>query len=147
MQALLLLYRIGHWLYRYNIPLIPKLIYLLNYLLFNSSIPSSVKIGKGSKFAYGGIGVVIHANAVIGNNCIIGQGITIGGRSKNPIVPIICDNVYMGAGCRVLGPIKIQSDVIIAPNAVVMKSVQSNSIVAGVPSKVIKSGIKVEDYV
>ena len=49
-------------------------------------------IGGGTKFAYGGIAVVIHARAVIGKNCVIGQCVTIGGRSKHYAVPIIGDN-------------------------------------------------------
>ena len=90
---------------------------------------------------------MIHHRAVIGDHFIIGQGITIGGRSRNPTVPVIGDKVYIGAGARVLGPIKVGSNVVIAPNAVVIKDVPDNCIVGGIPAKVIKEGIRFEDYV
>ena len=147
MQILLKIQRMGNFFHRNKIPVLPKLIYYLNYLLFNSSVPSEVKIGKGSKFSYGGIGLVIHQRTVIGENCTIGQGITIGGRSKEYEVPIIGDSVYMGAGCRILGPINIGDNVIIAPNSVVLKDIPSNSMVAGIPAIIKKSGITISDYI
>ncbi len=134
---MLKMYKLSHWFHNKNLRFLGKVIYYLNYLLFNSSVPASVRIGHGSKFAYGGIGMVIHGKAVIGQNCIIGQGITIGGRSKHSEVPIIGDFVYIGAGARILGPIKIGSHVVIGPNAVVLKDIPSNSIAVGIPAKVI----------
>ena len=139
-------YRFGNWCYRNKIPFLPKLIWKMGYLLFNSSVPSSVTIGKGSKFAYGGIGIVIHARTVIGMNCMIGQNVTIGGKSGWYEVPIIGDNVEISAGARILGPIKIGSNVIIGANAVVVKDVPDNCIVAGIPAKIIKANICLEDY-
>ncbi|MEL6863373.1 MAG: serine acetyltransferase [Bacteroidota bacterium] len=141
------LYRIGHYFHLKGIPLLPRLVRFLIFLLYNSDVASSVKIGKGTLFGHSGIGVVIHHRAVIGDYCIIGQGITIGGRSRNPTVPVIGDKVYIGAGARVLGPIKVGSNVVIAPNAVVIKDVPDNCIVGGIPAKVIKEGIRFEDYV
>lgn len=143
---LLTLHRTANWLHRKKVPLLPKLIYVLQYLVANSMVPPSVQIGPGSFFAYRGIGVVIHKRAVIGSHCTIGQGITIGGRSKHVEVPVIGNNVYMGPGCRILGPIKIGDNVIIGPNSVVLHDVPSNSIVVGIPGKVIKTGIRIEDY-
>ena len=140
-------YRIAHFLYKLKIPFLPKIIYYLQLLLFNSSVPPSVKIGKRTKFAYGGIGVVIHARSKIGDNCIIGQGITIGGKSKIYDVPVIGDKVFIGPGVRILGNITIGSDVVIGANSVVVKDIKSKSIVAGVPSKVIKNNITFDDYV
>ena len=72
------LYRIEHWCYLKKIPIFPKLIHSLIFLLFNSHIPASCTIGKGTRFGYGAIGVVIHSNAIIGKNCIIGTNVTIG---------------------------------------------------------------------
>jgi serine O-acetyltransferase len=144
---LIYLHKIAHWLYNHKIPILPKLIYFIQFLLFNSSVPAQTKIGKGTVFGYGGIGVVIHARTVIGNNCILGQGITIGGRSKLYEVPVIGDNVYIGAGARVLGNITIGNNVVIGANAVVIKDIPSNCSVAGMPAKIIKTGIKMEDYV
>lgn len=131
-------YRLSNFLYRHHIPFVPKFIYYIQYILFNSSVPASCKIGKGTKFGYGGIGVVIHARAEIGENCIIGQNTTIGGRSGLYEVPKIGNKVEICAGARVLGPIKIGDNAIIGANAVVIKDVPKNAVVAGVPAKIIK---------
>lgn len=72
-------YRISRWLYLHHIPFLPKLVTLLIFLIYNSKIPYQAKIGKGTKFGYGGMGVVVHSKAVIGDNCSIGQQVTIGG--------------------------------------------------------------------
>lgn len=144
---LMTMHRIAHAIHKKRIPVLPRLIYVLQYLVSNSAIPPSVKIGKGTKFAYRGIGLVIHKNAVIGENCMIGQGMTIGGRSRHIEVPIIGDNVYLGAGSRVLGPIKIGNNVIIGPNAVVLKDIPDNCIAVGIPARIIKENIKVEDFI
>lgn len=138
-------YRLANTLSNLNIPLIPKIIYYIQYFLFNSSVPYTCKIGKGTKFGYGGIAVVVHARAEIGKNCVIGQNVTIGGKSKQYEVPIIGNHVYIGAGAKILGPIKIGNDVIIGANAVVVSDVPSNSIVAGVPAKIIKTNINIDD--
>lgn len=72
-------YRISRWLYLHHIPFLPKLVTLLIFLIYNSKIPYQAKIGKGTKFGYGGMGVVVHSKAVIGDNCSIDQQVTIGG--------------------------------------------------------------------
>lgn len=130
-----------------NIYFLSRLIYKTQFYLYNTSLPHSVKLGKGTRFAYGGIACVIHERAVLGDNCVIGQCCTIGGRSKHYDVPILGNNVYIGAGARVLGPIKIGDNVIIAPNAIVIKDIPANTIVAGIPCKVIKENINPEDYI
>lgn len=139
-------YRFNNWLYRHHVPLLPKLIWRLQYLFFNSSVPASCKIGKRTKFGYGGIAVVLHARTVIGKNCMIGQGVTIGGKSGWYEVPVIGDNVHISAGARILGPVRIGNNVIIGANAVVVKDVPDNCIVAGIPAKIIKENISMEDY-
>lgn len=144
---LIKVHRIGHFFYQKRIPVLPRIFRFIVFLLYNSDIPASVKIGKRTLFGHSGIGVVIHQKAVIGDDCIIGQGITIGGRSKQPTVPVIGNKVYIGAGARVLGPIVIGNNVIIAPNAVVLKNVADNTIVGGIPATVLKEDIKFEDFV
>ena len=139
-------YRLSNFLYRIKIPLIPKLIYYFQYLLFNCAIPGEVKIGKNTKFGYGGIAVVIHKRAVIGHNCKIGTSVTIGGTSKKYEVPIIGDNVRISTGAKILGPIKIGNNVIIGANSVVLIDVPDNCLVVGVPGKIIKTNINVEEY-
>ena len=108
------LYRIEHWCYLKKIPIFPKLIHSLIFLLFNSHIPASCTIGKGTRFGYGAIGVVIHSNAIIG------------------------DNVYISTGAKVLGPINIGNNVTIGANAVVITDVVDNAVVGGVPAKILK---------
>jgi serine O-acetyltransferase len=132
------LYKISNQLYKWRIPILPYIIKLIIFLLFNSSIPYQCKIAKGSRFGYGGIGVVIHKRAKIGANCSIGTGITIGGKSPHYEVPIIGNNVYISTGSKILGPIKIGDNVIIGANAVVINNVPDNVIVAGVPAKIIR---------
>lgn len=141
------IHRISHKLHNLKVPILPKLLYIFQYLIYNSIVPPSTVIGTGTLFAYRGIGVVIHKRAIIGSNCIIGQGITIGGRSKHFEVPSIGDNVYLGPGSRILGPIKIGDNVVVGPNSVVIDDVASGSIVVGIPARVIKSGIIMNDYI
>ena len=63
----------------HRIPFIPKLVTLLIFLIYNSKVPYQARIGKGTKLGYGGIGVVIHSESVIGRTCSVGQQVTIGG--------------------------------------------------------------------
>jgi serine O-acetyltransferase len=133
------LYRMGNKCFRKKIPLVPKIMYFLTFFMFNSVVPYTAKIGKDSKFAYGGMGVVVHSGAVIGERVVIGQGATIG-RSLDPKdIPTIGNNVYISAGVRIIGKITVGNNVIIGANAVVNKDVPSNTIVAGVPAKVIRN--------
>ena len=133
--------KIAYKLNKYNLSLFSKILEFFIFLIYNSRVPSTVKIGKNTKFSYWGIGCVIHKNTVIGDNCTIGQGITIGGRGKRSGVPKIGNNVFIGAGARVLGPIKIGDNVIVGPNAVIIKDVPSNSIVVGIPGRIVKTNI------
>ncbi len=140
-------YRVANWLYRHHIGIIPKLIYYLQYLLFNCSVPASCKIGKGTKFGYGGIATVIHGRAEIGNNCVIGTCVTIGGRSKYQAVPKIGNNVHISTGTKILGPVVIGDNVVIGAGSIVLHDVLSNSVAVGTPAKVIKSDIDINDYI
>ncbi len=133
------LYRKGNWCYRHHIPLLPKIFKGLTYLIFNSVVPYTTKIGAESKFAYGGIGCVVHSRTTIGERVIIGQNTTIG-RSLDPEdFPTIGNDVYISAGVRIIGNITVGNNVIIGANAVVNKDVPDNCIVAGVPAKMIRT--------
>lgn len=137
------IYRLANLLYRYRIPVVPKLLKFVIFVIFNSSIPYECSIGKDSFLGYGGIGVVIHKSAVIGANVIIGPNVTIGGRSNRAGAPIIGNNVYVGTGAKVLGDIKICDRVLIGANAVVIQDVPSDCVVAGVPAKIIKRNVDI----
>ncbi|MEM6517318.1 MAG: DapH/DapD/GlmU-related protein [Bacteroidota bacterium] len=132
------IYRLAHLLYLSKIPLLPSILKLFIFLIYNSSIPYQAKIGKNSHFAYGGIGVVIHKKSIIGNNCKIGANVTVGGRSGHPELPKIGNNVYLATGCKILGPITIGDNVTVGANAVVIKDVPDNAVVAGIPAKIIR---------
>ncbi len=132
-------YRISRWLYLHHIPFLPKLVTLLIFLIYNSKVPYTVKIGKGTKLGYGGVGVIIHKNAVVGSYVTVGQHVTIGGgNSRYSGVPTIGDHVYISHGAIVFGGITIGNNVTIGANAVVNKPVPDNAVVAGVPAKILR---------
>lgn len=76
------LYRAGYWFYVHHVPILLRFVYAVDYLLFNASVPASAETGKGTRFGYRGMGVVMHCGAVIRENCMIGQQVTIRGRSR-----------------------------------------------------------------
>jgi len=135
------LYRFSRWLYERRLTLFAKLIMEVNNCINNSYIPYTAQIGRGTKFAYGGIAVVIHTNSIIGENCTIGQCVTIGGRTGHGGPPIISDNVYIGPGVRLLGNYTIGNNVVIGANSVVLDEVGENSIVVGIPGKVVSRDV------
>lgn len=132
------LYRVAHALHLAKIPLLPRIFQGLIFFLYNSSIPPSCQIGRGSFFGHGGIGVVLHPHCVIGARVLIGQGVTIGG-SFGSGVPCIGDDVWIGPGARILGEVKIGNNVIVGANAVVVRDLPDNVVAAGVPAKVIRA--------
>ena len=131
-------YRISHQLYSWKVPVFPSIVKLFCFLLYNSSIPFQCQLGKGTRFAYGGIGVVLHKRIIMGKNCVVGTNVTVGGRSGHYEVPVLGDNVYIASGAKVLGPITIGDNVVIGANAVVIKDVPDNCTVVGIPEKIIK---------
>jgi len=131
-------YSLAHFFYKKRIPLLPNLIKLLIFLIYNSSIPYQAILGKGTRFGYGAIGVVIHKRTVIGKNCLIGTNVTIGGKFGYKNVPRIGNNVDIATGVKIIGDIYIGNNVTIGANAVVLKNVPDNAIVAGVPAKIIR---------
>lgn len=141
------LYRVSRRLFLMKVPILPKLVRGVTYLLFNCYMPYTAQIGQNVKVGYGGMGVVVHSRSVIGDNVLIGQQVTIGGRSKRYEVPRIGSNVYIGAGAKILGDITIGNNVVIGANAVVVNNVPDNCVVAGIPARVIKTNIDVNDYI
>lgn len=141
------LYRVGHWFWKRKVPIIPEFFFYLNFLIFNSAIPSSCEIGPDTKFAYGGIGVVLHGKCRVGAHCMIGQNVTIGGKAgPNGGIPEVGDNCYISTGAKIIGGVKVGSNSVIGANAVVVKDIPDNCIAAGVPAKVIKTDINISSY-
>ncbi|HSC57382.1 MAG TPA: DapH/DapD/GlmU-related protein, partial [Nitrospira sp.] len=142
----LAIYRIGHWCYLRRIPVIPQLAYYLIYLLCRAVIPMSAEIGAGVELAYGGLGIVLHERTKIGRYVTVGHDVTIGGRSRRWGVPVIGDRCVIGAGAKLLGPISIGDESVIGANAVVLDDVPPNSVMAGLPARVVRQGIDIQDY-
>ncbi len=114
---------------------------------YGISIPYSTKIGSGFVIGHFG-GIVVNDLAVIGKNCTIAHSVTVGkaNRGKNKGYPVIGDNVYIGAGAKIIGKVTVGNNVAIGANCVVTKDVPDNAVVAGVPGEVISyNGSK--DYV
>ncbi len=109
----------------------------LNHVLHSSEVPYTAQIGKNTIFAYGGMGVIIHSAAVIGERCNIGSNVTIGGDRNG--VPIIGDDVYLSSGSKIIGKVHIGHGAIVGANAVVKDDVKSFDIVAGIPARTIGS--------
>ncbi|MCU0650065.1 MAG: hypothetical protein MUF00_18890 [Gemmatimonadaceae bacterium] len=133
-----LTFRLASWLFRRGVPLLPAVLERLLYLTRNCDIPASTRIGEGSYLAHRGVGVVINGLCSIGERVSLGQGITIGGTFGSG-VPTIGSDVWISAGARVLGEIRVGDNVIIGANAVVIRDVPDNSVVAGVPARVIRT--------
>jgi serine O-acetyltransferase len=132
------LYRIAHFLAKSRVPIIPGLLRSLIFFLYNSAIPAQCVIGRGTLFAHGGIGVVLHPDCKIGERVMIGQGVTIGGTFGSG-APIVGSDVWIGPGVRILGDVTIGRNSIIGANAVVVRDVPDNSVVGGVPAKLIRT--------
>lgn len=130
---------VNHWLYRHKVPLIPLIGKAALRVFFHVVLPPSAVLGRGVLIGYQGLGTVIHANARIGNRVTIGSNVTIGGRSGLADVPIIEDDVEIGTGARILGPIRIGRSARIGANAVVLTDVPPGATFAGVPARFINS--------
>ena len=114
------LYRIGNLLHRKSWFRLAKLVSYLNRFLFAVWLPSSAKIGRNFKLGYGGLGVVIHKDAIIGDNVLIAQNVTIGRNFGDKKVPVIGNDVYVGTGSVIFGEITIGNNVIIYAGATIL---------------------------
>ncbi|MDD0814590.1 serine acetyltransferase [Curvibacter sp. HBC28] len=113
---------------------------ILTSYVMGIDLPLAVKAGPGLRI-YHGFGLVVHPSVVIGSNCILRHGVTIGERATDGNnVPSIHDHVDFGCGCSILGDIVIGCGVTIGANAVVLSSLPPYSVAVGIPAKVV--GIK-----
>lgn len=136
------IHRISHTLWKFKIPVIPRLLSHIARFLTGVEIHPAAKIGAGF-FIDHGMGVVIGETTEIGEDCLLYQGVTLGGtgKEKGKRHPTLGNHVVVGTGAKVLGPIKIGNGVKIGANSVVLKSVPDHSVVVGVPGKIIKKKV------
>ena len=134
----LVMHRISHRLWTYNLPIIPRLISHLTRFLTGVEIHPGANIGK-SVFIDHGMGVVIGETSEIGDRCLLYQGVTLGGTGKESGKrhPTLEANVVVGAGAKVLGGICIGTNTRIGAGSVVVKNVSANSTVVGIPGRVV----------
>jgi len=136
----LLAHRLAHWLWKKNIPIVPRLISQFARWVTGIEIHPGAQIGRGF-FIDHGMGVVIGETAVIGDFVTLFQGVTLGGTGKErgKRHPTLGNHVVVGAGAKVLGNITIGDFVKVGANSVVLRSVPSNSTVIGIPGRIIKT--------
>ncbi|MBN4076157.1 serine acetyltransferase [Gemmatimonas aurantiaca] len=133
-------HRISHALWELGIPFLPRLISQISRLLTGIEIHPGAKIGKGF-FCDHGAGVVIGETTIIGDNVTLYQNVTLGGtgRERNKRHPTIEDNVMIGAGSVLLGPIIVgQNAQVGAMSLVVMRDIPAHCSVGGVPAIILR---------
>jgi len=135
-------HRINHLLWKARVPILPRYFSQVARIITGIEIHPAAKIGRGF-FIDHGMGVVIGETAEIGENVLLYQGVTLGGtgKEKGKRHPTLGSNIVVGAGAKILGAITIGDNVKIGANSVVLHSVPKNSIVVGVPGRVIKKKV------
>ena len=140
-------HRISHWLWKRRAKVAARVVGELTRIFTGVEIHPGAILGTGL-FIDHATGVVIGETAEVGDDVTIYHGVTLGGISTDPGKrhPTIGDRVIIGAGAKILGPIKIGDDSRIGANAVVVKEVPSSSVVVGVPGQIVsRSGPAGED--
>ena len=143
---ILVYHRIAHWLYEHGHFFLARWVSQHGRHKTGIEIHPGAQIGKGL-FIDHGMGVVIGETTIIGDNCLLYQGVTLGGtgKDKGKRHPTLGDNVMVGAGAKVLGPINIGNNVKVAANAVVLKDIPDNCTAVGVPARIARmAGQKVQ---
>lgn len=137
----ILAHKLSHLLYKKKCFFAARLISQLARFFTGIEIHPGATIGRGL-FIDHGSGVVIGETAVIGDNCTIYQGVTLGGTGKHTGKrhPTLGNNVMVGAGAKVLGPFKVGDNSKIAAGAVVLDEIPENSTAVGIPARVVKRG-------
>jgi len=139
-------YRIAHALYRCHFYFLARLISQLTKWFTGIEIHPAAKIGRRLVIDHGA-GIVIGATAEIGDDCLLYQGVTLGGTGKDvgKRHPTIGNNVMIGSGAKVLGPFRVGDNARIAANSVVLREVPDNATVVGVPGRIVRiSGEKLD---
>ena len=139
----LVLYRLGHALWRRQIPVLPLLLTRLCQHLYAVDIAFEAQLGPGIVIVHG-FGLVIGNQTRIEGQCILFHGVTFGDRGSEWVGadvpdghPVVGTGCIFGAGAKVLGPLRIGANSVVGANAVVLRDVPPDSIVAGVPARVV----------
>ena len=129
-------HRIAHFLYKNKLFFLARLISQISRHITGIEIHPGAEIGK-RLFIDHGMGIVIGETTTIGDNCTIYHNSTLGGTGKDKYKrhPDLGNNVMVGSGAKVLGPIKIGNNVKIGANSVVLNDVPDNTTVVGIPGK------------
>jgi len=135
----LLFYRFAHWLLLKRIPFFPRALSQLARFLTGIEIHPGATIGSGM-FIDHGLGVVIGETTEVGDDVTLFQGVTLGGTGKQrgKRHPTLGSHIVVGAGAKVLGPIKIGDYVKIGANSVVLQDVPDHSTVVGIPGEIVR---------
>lgn len=142
----MILYRVSHQLYKMKMFFLARFFSQFGRFLTGIEIHPGAQIGKGF-FIDHGMGVVVGETAEVGDNVTLYHGVTLGGTGKDTGKrhPTVGDNVVIGSGAKILGPIFIGSNSKIGANSVVLKDVPEGSTVVGIPGKVVRQNINVVD--
>lgn len=132
-------YRIAHWFYKHHCFFIARFLSQATKFFTGIEIHPGATIGKGLMIDHGS-GVVIGETTIIGDDCTLYQGVTLGGTGKDvgKRHPTLGNNVMIGSGAKVLGPLLIGDNSKVASNAVVLKSIPPNCTAVGVPARVVR---------
>jgi len=140
------------YLHRADIPLLPDLIRKYIRVAYACNLPYRVELGRNVCFPHNGLGVVIHADVRIGDECKIYQNVTVGGYGRElnttpngASVPTIGNRVIIYAGAVEVGPIHIGDGAIVSANALVLKFVKPYTVVGGVPARQLSALSDAED--
>lgn len=138
----LMIHRVAHWFWIKKYRWLGRFISHLGRWVTGIEIHPGAQIGRRF-FIDHGMGVVIGETAIIGDDCTLYHGVTLGGTSwnKGKRHPTLLDNVVVGAGAKVLGPIEVGQGARIGSNSVVVKPVPSGATVVGIPGHIINKKV------
>jgi serine O-acetyltransferase len=136
----ILWHRVAHQLYEWRVPILPRMLSQVNRFLTGIEIHPGARIGRRF-FIDHGMGVVIGETTEIGDDCLLYQGVTLGGtgNEKGKRHPTLGNHVVIGSGAKVLGSIQIGNHVKIGAGSVVVHPVPDNSTVVGIPGRVVRT--------
>ena len=143
----LILHRLAHFLWSIKLKLIARIFSHLARIFTGIEIHPGAQIGRRF-FIDHGMGVVIGETSIIGDDCTLYHGVTLGGTSwkKGKRHPTLKNNVVIGAGAKVLGPITLGNNSKVGSNAVVVTDIPNDSTAVGIPAKIIESGEKLKKF-